>query len=42
MNSRISFPAVSGTNYLLVVARKSADATKRDVSTNQSGQFILA
>jgi thermitase len=41
-NGRVSFSAVAGTNYSLVVAGKSADATKRDVSTNQSGPFTLA
>ena len=40
-NSRLSFAAVSGTNYSIVVAGKSGDATKRLVATNQAGPFQL-
>jgi subtilisin family serine protease len=39
--SRLSFPAVAGTNYSVVVAGKSADVTKRVVATNQAGPFTL-
>jgi subtilisin family serine protease len=40
-NSRLSFGAVAGTNYSVVVAGKSGDVTKRVVATNQAGPFTL-